>query len=160
DLEREDITPTGLDVKSQAATPGKKANHIVLNFLVRAKGDWGGLMNLLEEFQRTPLLHRLRNLSIDQQQSGEKASGDKLAMTLSIEAMVVNRNDQRPDNLWGVDPRVLVLDAILGLNGQPAGWAMLLRGQALLVPEMPRRRYVELAQVNPFVGAMPYEGKR
>lgn len=133
------------------AATAKKAGHMPLTFLVRAQGDWPGVAKLLEQFQRTPLLHRVKTLIVEQQQTEKDAPG-KLVLNMTVEALVVNRNDQRPDNLWGLDPRLGLVDALLAMNGQPTGWFMVLRGQALLVPEMPERSYAVLARVNPFVG--------
>jgi hypothetical protein len=150
--------PAGLDARNQAAGPAQKAGHIVLVFLVRAQGDWTGLVKLLEKFQRTPLLHRLKNWSIEQGGTSKEVSGKKLVLNLTIEALVVNRNDKRPDDLWGVDPRCIGLDALAAWGRQPAGWAMLFRAQGLLVPEMPNRRYMEVARANPFVGGRFLDG--
>jgi len=138
---------------------GKKASHLVLTFLVRAQGNWAALAKLLERFQRTPLLHRLKSWNVEQAPGDKDKSGKKLVVNLTVEALVVNRSDKRPDNLWGIDTRMVGVDALLALQGRPAGWAMLLRGQALLLPPMPDRRYADLARVNPFVGGRLPEEK-
>jgi hypothetical protein len=74
---------------------------------------------------------------------------------LTVEALVVGRSDRRPDELWGVNPRLVAVDSLLALRRQPAGWAMVLRAQALLPPPMPDRRYGDLKRVNPFLGGVP-----
>src|SRR5262249_12103486 len=144
--------PVGLEARNQAPARGKKVSHIPLTFLVRAQGDWGALVKLLERFQRTPLLHRLKSWSVDQDPSAKDKNGKKLVVNLTVEALVVNHNDKRPDNLWGIDQRLVAADALLAMQGRPTGWAMLLRGQALLLPPMPERRYGDVVRVNPFVG--------
>jgi hypothetical protein len=144
--------PTGTEARNLAPLKGKKADHITLTFLVRAQGDWAGLMKMLEKFQRTPLLHRLKSWNLEQESGSKEKSSRKLVVNFTIEALVVNNNKKRPDDLWGVDPRAVGLDAVLALQGGPVGWAMLLRGQALVVPEMPDRHYADLARANPFAG--------
>jgi len=149
------IKPTGNEEKpkSQATSGGaKKPGHLTLAFQVDAQGDWVSLTKMLEQFQRTAFLHRLRNLSIGPSSKSAKA---KLSFTMNIETLVVHQNERRPDNLWGFDPKIFAYDSVLALFGQPSGWAMLLRGQALLIPEAPPRRYSDLAWVNPFVGGKP-----
>jgi hypothetical protein len=138
---------------------GKKVSHLALTFLVRAQGNWAALAKLLERFQRTPLLHRLKSWNVEQAPGEKEKSGKKLVMNLTVEALVVNHSDKRPDNLWGIDSRLIGVDALLALQGRPAGWTMLLRGQALLLPPMPDRRYADLARVNPFVGGRLPEEK-
>lgn len=148
--------PNGLDARNQSSPRDtkKKPGHTVLSFLVRATGQWGGLVKLLEKFQRTPLLHRLKSWSVEQAVSSKESAPGKLVMNMTIETLVVGHNKQRADDLWGVDPRCVALDGLLALRRQPAGWALLLRGQALLAPEMPPRGYAVLARVNPFAGGL------
>jgi hypothetical protein len=154
-----DIKPTGNEEKpkSPPAQGAKKPLHIILAFQVDAKGDWTNLTKMLEKFQRTPLLHRLRNLTVTPDTRGAGKSNPKLAIMMNVEAMVVHKNQQRPVDLWGIDPQLLFVDSALALWQNPAGvaWAGVLRGQALLLPEMPARRYADLAWVNPFVGGKP-----
>jgi hypothetical protein len=150
------IKPTGNEEKpkSPSAGTGKKPLHIVMGFQVDAKGTWLNVTKFLKEFQRTPFLHRIRNLAVSP--TSRNFGKGKLTITMNIEAMVVNKNELRPDNLWCVDPRLLAVDSALALFGRPGGgWALLRGGQALLAPEMPKRRYDDLAWVNPFRGGKP-----
>jgi hypothetical protein len=149
-----DVQQTGVDFRGGLTTAGKKAGHMAVTYLVRAQGPWTSIVKFLEKFQRTPLLHRLKTWTVDASGAG-KSAASKLTLNVTVEALVVNRNEQRPDNLWGIDPRLVAVDAMLGLNRMPAGWATLLRAQALLLPELPRRSYVEVPRLNPFVGGIP-----
>jgi hypothetical protein len=145
--------PNGVDTRSQGPARGQvKPTHVPLSYLVRAQGTWATITKFLEKFQRTPLLHRLKSWSIERATSAKGGDTGKLLVNLTVEALVVGRNDRRPDDLWGLDPRLVQLDTLLTLRRLPAGWALLLRGQALLPPSMPNRRYTDLARVNPFVG--------
>jgi len=160
---RPDVTSTGADLRNVSSTQGaKKAGHIVVPFNVRAQGTWTCIVKFLDGFQRTPFLHRLRSWKIDAPSSAKESPGKlkisaeiKLSMNVVIEALIVNRNDQRPDSLWGVDPRLIAVDAILGMNRLPTGWATLLRAQGLLLPEMSKRSYALVPRLNPFVGGIP-----
>jgi len=148
---RPDIKPSGHEEKPKQNPSGTvKPGHLILYFQVDAQGDWLSITKMLEKFRRTPFLHRIRNLTI-----GKTQSPTKLSISMNIEAMAVHKNEQRPDNLWGFDPKIFARDTMLALFGQPSGWAMLMRGQALLIPEMPPRQYADLAWVNPFVGGKP-----
>jgi hypothetical protein len=147
------------DQGNAAGSSNKKASHVVLNFQVRgAKGTWTGLVKLLRVFETTPLLHRIRNWTIDQQFTEDKEGKsrekkpDKLVLNMTIEVLVVGRSAQRPANLWGLDPSLMIQDAFLALGMQPTGWSLILRGQALLAPEIPRRDYRPLTRVDPFRG--------
>jgi hypothetical protein len=44
---------------------------------------------------------------------------------------------------------------LLTLEQQLSGLSAILRGQALLVPQMPHRNYSDMARLNPFVGGIP-----
>jgi hypothetical protein len=148
-----DVQQTGADFRTLSSAPGKKAGHIAVTYLVRTHGSWTSIVKFLESFQRTPFLHRLKTWTVDATASTK--GSPKLTLNVIIEALMVNRNEQRPDNLWGVDPRLIAVDALLALNHIPAGWATLLRPQALLLPEMPARDYAEVPRLNPFVGGIP-----
>jgi hypothetical protein len=148
---RPDVTPIGSDLRAAA---GKKTGHVAVSFVVRAYGPWTSVVKFLEKFQRTPLLHRLRVWSVDVPGS-TKGTPSRLTLNMTIEALMVNRNEKRPEELWGVDVRLVAVDALLGLNRMPAGWATLLRAQALLPPELPKRSYTEMPRLNPFVGGIP-----
>lgn len=150
-LKLEEFNPTAGEVKKAAGNQAKKAEHIPVTFQVKVQGSWSGLIKLLETFQRTPLLQRIKSWNAEEQRT-EKDSTGKLVVNMTIEALVVNRNEQRPEDLWGLDMNLAALDGMLALRGQPAGWSMILRAQALLRPEMPARRYSELVMVNPFIG--------
>jgi hypothetical protein len=155
-----DIKPTGNEEKPKSQSnqgAKKKPLHIILAFQVEAKGDWTSLTKMLEKFQRTPLLHRLRTLTVTPEKTGGGKKSPRLTINMNVEALVVNQNDKRPVNLWGVDPKLVFVDSALALWQKPVGlaWAGVLRGQALLFPEMPKRRYADLAWVNPFVGGKP-----
>jgi hypothetical protein len=153
------VQQTGADYRTLSSSAGgKKSGHIAVTYLVSTQGTWTSVVKFLESFQRTPILHRLKSWTVDSPGSSKGSSSKlppKLTLNVTIEALMVNRNEQRPDNLWGIDPRLIAVDAILGLNRMPTGWATLLRAQALLQPEMPERNYVQVPKLDPFVGGIP-----
>lgn len=149
---------SGTETKVQPKDAGKKPGHTLLTYQVRARGDWAGLVKFLEKFQRAALLHRIKNLSIERPTDEDEDEIDrnpKLTVAMTIETMIVHQADKRPNNLPGVDNRAVALDTFAGLAGGPTGWPMILRGQALLAPEMPPRNYADLVKKNPFVGELP-----
>jgi hypothetical protein len=154
-----DIKPSGNEEKPKSQNQGGKVKpgHLALGFQVDAQGDWLSLTKMLEKFQRTPFLHRLRNLTITPVRGGKKGPQTKLSFVMNIEAVVVHKNERRPMDLWGMDPKLLYMDSALALWQLPRGLALagMLRGQALLFPEMAGRNYENLAWVNPFVGGKP-----
>jgi hypothetical protein len=146
-----DVGFGGVTAPSTSTSAGKKAGHGSVTFNAKARGTWINVVKFLDMFQRTAFMHRLRNWSVDAPTASKEPG--KLTLNMTIEALVVNKNERRPENLWGVDPRAVAADAFLGMNRLPTGWATLLRAQALLLPQVPpKREYGELVRVNPFVG--------
>jgi len=158
-----DITvPKDAEMRAQQAPKKGQPSHIVRTFQVKARISWPRLLQFLAKFRETPLLHRIKTFTIERPSGTvEEAT---LNVSMAIETLTVAAPGQktapgrydpqaRPDNLWGVDVRVVALDALASLAHAPAGWAMVLRAQALLVPETPAgRHYADLNQRNPFFG--------
>jgi len=142
--------------KPAPAGAPKKAGHIVLAFQVRAHSDWPQLVRFLDLFQKAPYLHRIKNMNLERPEStSAKDASGKISLLINIETLVVNGSGPRPDNLLGVDGRLLGADVVSALTGGVTGWSLLLRGPALLLPEGVGRRYADLDKRNPFVGGLP-----
>jgi hypothetical protein len=156
-------TPSVAEAKPTTTTPqnAKKPTHQVLAFQVRAKGDLKALVKALERLQKTPLVHRVKALSIDRMDASAGATNNRLNIGMTIEAMIVGRSEGRPNNLLGIDPRMVALDGIAALQGGPTGlalvpWVVGPTGpvaQRRLEGEMAHRYYSDIARRNPFVGA-------
>jgi hypothetical protein len=156
--------PSAFDVKSSApAVPGKKAGHQVLAFQVRAKGELASLVKALEVLRKTPLVHRVKNLTVDRVDTSAKPRTDKLNINMTVEAMVVSRAEPRAENPLLPDSRLVALEALLTLQRGPTGLALLpwtvgptgpvARQQ--LAEQTGSRRYADLPRKNVFVGALP-----
>lgn len=68
----------------------KKPGHTVLTYQVRAKGNMANVATALESLQRTPVMHRVKGLTIGRQDTSAKdANNNKLVMQMTVEAMIV-----------------------------------------------------------------------
>jgi hypothetical protein len=113
--------------RTASTQPGKKPVFIPVDFNLRAKALLPNLVQMLEEFQRTPLMHKIKNLTIDRPENAPAArrrGGDALAVQMTIEALVISGAERRPSNLLGVDHRLLALDALTVLERGPAAIAL------------------------------------
>jgi hypothetical protein len=124
-LEIEDFrsSPEAIDPKSgqpNAVKPG----HRTVNFQLRAKGELGQLVYLLQAIQTTPLVHRVKTLSIDRVDP-TKSSTDKLNINMKIEALMVGRAEQHVDGPLMPDQRLLAAETLLALRRGPTGFALL-----------------------------------
>ncbi len=72
------------------ANAPKKAAHTVLTYQIRAKGGMANIISALENIQRTPVVHRIKGLTIGRQDSsGKESNNGKLIVQLTLEAMIV-----------------------------------------------------------------------
>jgi hypothetical protein len=68
----------------------KKAGHMVLTYAVNGKGSLASIVKALESLERTPVQHRIKNLTIGRQDGGAKdAPKDMLTVQFTLEAMIV-----------------------------------------------------------------------
>lgn len=82
-----------------AQGPPKKAAHTILTYQVRAKGALTAVVNALENLQRTPVMHRVKGMTLGRQDStGKESANARLLVQLTIEAMIVAgvEADHRP----------------------------------------------------------------
>jgi hypothetical protein len=134
-----------------------------LTFTVSGKTDLAHLVDLLEHFYRTPLLHRIKNLSVKRPPNpgGTATKSTELDINLTVEAAIVRGAEDRATILPFVDRRLLWLDALTKLLRGPAGlanvpWIVSPTGPAGLpnVPEPPGG-YAAIAAKNIFYGPPP-----
>jgi len=182
-----DVNLNPVEVNRAIGTqPGKKPDYTAVDFNIRAKTSLANLVQMLEEFQRTPLMHKIKNLTIDRSENAPAARRkreDLVAVQMTIEALVVSGAERRPTNLLGVDHRLLAVDALTALGRGPTGLALV---PALLSPtgplgaklmerlqdaaagrgsaspgytEVPRRNYRDIAKKNIFQGAPTLDAK-
>lgn len=116
-----------------AVTAPKKAGHTILNYTVRAKGSLAAVVTALENLQRTPIMHRVRGLSLGRQDnnSSKEANTGKLLVQMTIEAMIVA--GVKADQEAKLKPNA---DAKLPTESYP-------------------RKYTDIARKNIFIGPVP-----
>jgi hypothetical protein len=135
----ESFNPGASDVKQGPQLPNKKPVYTALTYTIRAQTDQANLVKFLQEFHKTPLMHKIKSLILDRPATtvadaasakggfgkGKKGGkeGDKLTVNLTVEALIVNGSEKRWTNLTGIDDRLVALDALAGLQRAPIGLA-------------------------------------
>lgn len=127
-LKVEDFAPAGLDARSGTTLGGKKTNHRILTFTVRAKGPLKTVLTALENMQKTPVLHRVKNLTLDR---SESAKDDRIGVQMTVEALL--------------------------MGDVPADHKLVMKPVEKTVPAAvnPRREYAQASLRNPFLGYQP-----
>jgi hypothetical protein len=113
-----------------AAAPGKKPSYTPYTVDVKARGELSALARALEKFQRTPLLHRVKKLTLSRPEGG-KESGKGLAIHMTVEALIVNGSEKRGSELLGPEQK------------------------KVMVAAAPSRSYGDMARQSIFQGAPP-----
>ena len=145
-----------------AAQVGKKPVYIPLTYNVRAKASLGNLVQMLEHFQRAPLLHRIKSLTIARVENtvaARKKRDDVVTVQMTVEAL---RRQWRGTRRLGFDPRLLALDTLMVLAHRPGGIAL---APSILNPTGPLwprqltrsatpRKYADIAKKNIFLGPL------
>jgi hypothetical protein len=213
-----DLSLPAPEMKAGPLLPSKKPIYTTYTYNVRGKATMGELVSALEHLYRTPLLHRVKSITVDRPpevvaaalagdgQDGAapgggpdpKAGGpapkggpggfvpkggpggfvpkggpggagrggpqrggardperEKLVVSLSVEALIVNEAIRRPTNLLGPDERLVALDVLTGMRGGPTGLALLPWAVGPLGPLGP----TQLAQKTKVLPPMPAIGK-
>jgi hypothetical protein len=158
----ESFTP--VNAPAPPAQAGKPRPYTALSFNVRGKATLGNFVKLLRDFQQTPLLHKIKSLTIERVENTaalRKKRDDVVTVAMTVEALVVTGAERRPTNLLGVDHRLLALDALTVLRRGPAAIALvpsvagptgLLGKQLLAANAPPDRTYDDIAKKNIFQG--------
>jgi hypothetical protein len=139
-----------------ASQQGKKAGHMVLSYGVRARGDMAAVVRTLDALKRAPILHRVKSLTVA---VGDDKSSGRLNLTMTIEAMIVNKAEATQPFLSAPDGRLVALETIAGLRRAPIGMALApwlaaktaVRQQ--VAGEQLARNYSDIPLKNPFLGA-------
>jgi hypothetical protein len=163
------VVPKAPDSKASPALPGKGPIYTRLTFTVLAHGKLDSLVQMMDGFYRTGLLHLIKNLTIQRpltvapgQQPGD------LDINLTIEALSITGAGNRPYLLPNVEPRLLILDSLAALTGGPAGTAAVVHAGWAAGPTGPNgpgtlaepsRHYAAVADKNIFLGSLQPEGK-
>lgn len=159
------VSPKAADARTNTQQPGVRRAEPVytrLVFDVKGQASLDNVVDLLQRFYHTSLLHKIDKLQVrkpvvvnNQQRSNE------LNVEMQIEALVLNGADKRAYLLPGVERPLLALDTIATWGGGPSGFALLPWTVGLTGPLGPRRlaggerEYAAIAGKNIFYGAAP-----
>ncbi len=149
-------------VKVKPVTPianVKEVGHLLMSFTLSARGELADLIKFMELLQATPYEHRIKNLTVDRVDNAVGKNASKtLTINMTIETLLVAKNQNKPGHPPGVDPKYMVYDHIAGRSGiAPMGWgvigSMIALKKAAPTPE--DRIYADIARKNIFVGLVP-----
>jgi hypothetical protein len=147
--------------KSSQVIAGKGPIYLRLPFTIQAKATLASLVDMLERFYRTPLLHQVKRLSIGRPSTlGTQAQSGELDIHLTVEALIVAGAENRQELLPGVTKRLAALDILAALQGAPTGLGLAIWATGPTGPLGPRvlaqppRQYATIAKKNIFLGAI------
>jgi hypothetical protein len=112
------------DVK--AAAPGSKEAkplHRLVTYQIQARGELFQLVYLLDKIKKTPLVHRVKLLTIDR--TDTKGGSDRLKINLTIEAMIVSRAEPRVGDPLNPSSTQLQMETLMALRRGPTGLMLL-----------------------------------
>jgi hypothetical protein len=165
------VTPGKLDARTGATGPGKKEQPFTpQTFAVEANGEEADLVEFLERFYRTPLLHQIKSMNISRDINPQanlggppglrtpQASKNQLKVKMNIEALVLHDADKRNELLPGVDRQLAAADVLGTLLSAPSGFALFPwavgptgpGGPGILA--VPSREYASIAGKDIFYG--------
>ncbi len=123
-----------------------------------ARGRLDGIVKLLEDLQKAPVLHRVRKLVIKKTPAAAgRVATEPLTLTMTLEALMVNGSAQRGDSLFAVAAKPAALDAaLIGARRFPTGLSILPWGKIYGAATSAKRNYADIARKNVFEGG-PHE---
>ena len=132
------VTPRPLENRTGLlTTPGKKdPSFTSITFAVQATGELPELVDFMERFYRTPLLHQIKNLNITRPLTPTIPAGPggprlnqqpkrDLDITMSVEALVLHEADTRNQLLPSMDRQLAAVDLVTTLCNGPAVLALI-----------------------------------
>jgi hypothetical protein len=150
-------TPT--EFKGGTGPLNKKTFYTSLPFSVRGEATLPQLVQVMERFERTPLMHKIKSVTLERDQDRKEERGP-ITVQMTVEALIVEGATQAPHTVTGVDPRLVVLDVFAALRRGPIGvsllpWVVSARGPLGQEKELASmdRKYEEIAARNVFAGA-------
>lgn len=154
--------PTSLAPKAApAGAQAKKPGHVTLHFTVHGKGTLAQIMKALESFQKTPVAHRVKSLTLDRMDTtpkDAKNTNPRLRYQLVAEAMIVSNANKKNESLasWETKLAKLPLDRDYGQVEKKnvfSGEIPYAPPQVAEVKEVPPgpdpREYVQLVSTTP-----------
>ncbi|MSU80118.1 MAG: hypothetical protein EXS16_18755 [Gemmataceae bacterium] len=160
-LKVDDITPSATlaDVSLPKQFTGiKTVGHKTMTFTVNARGGLDQIVDALEMLKVAPYEHRIKSVSVDRVSTSTANDASKqLKMTMVLETLLVARASTKPGVAPGVDPRNVLIDALLARVAPFGGFGSLASETFILtcVPRLENRDYETIAKRNIFVGMVP-----
>ena len=122
------VIPKPADTKTGPTLPGKKEPiYTRLTFSVVAHGELADLVDFLERFYRTPLLHEIKKLDIRRPLTPLAGAGPQqqrtndLDIDMTIEVLVLSGAEKRDQLLPAADWKLAAADVVTGLCNGPTG---------------------------------------
>lgn len=148
------LTRTRLGQKKQ-----EKPVYQPVHFEVRGRIRLNDFVRLMQRLQRVPLMHRIRTMHVEPLDR-KNGRPDNLRVNMTIEALMVEGAEVRPETLVGVDERLVQLDVLAALRQGPTGIALIpwVVGPTGPIAErqlamlMPKLDYGKIAKKNVFEG--------
>jgi hypothetical protein len=118
-------TPPAIKAAVTPQEKNKKSLYTPLLFSVEARGEVAGVVDLLNRFYHTPLLHQVKTLTARPIKADPaKNIGERqVEIKMSVEALLVEGAQKRLELLPG-ERRLLAIHALTALRGGPAGLAL------------------------------------
>ncbi len=138
----------------------KDVGHQTMTFTVRARGELSQLIKLMEQLQKTPYEHRIKELSISRLDTGYGAkTSSRLNINFTMETLLVAKTPAKQGLPPGIDPRLVLAESIASMNAftaRPSGWGMIAAALQLKqeTPMPANREYADIGRKNIFVGAI------
>jgi hypothetical protein len=145
-------TPASTESRGAFGAAAKKAVYTPVTFSVDARTGFAHLVQMLQRFQETPVVHKIKTLRIEPDSQGpkEKEKRNTLHVHMTVEALILDRAPPEQPNLIGAEARLLQLDVLDALRRGPA-W------MNLLAHVRPSRNYHIMNRKNIFTGPQPFK---
>ena len=168
-LEQFPQPPADTKSKEVLVSKNKQPIYTALNFNVRAKARMANLVSFLQEFQKTPYMHRIKSMVIERTDSTAKKDSEFMTLQLVMEALVIldaEKDLKKSKKGEKMQQAAGVADVVMGLQQGPVGlfmarWAVGGSGPIkppLNPPLLSIRNYNDIALRNLFIDA-PYRQK-
>jgi hypothetical protein len=150
---------------SVASKPAEKSNPVGiytrLPYTVAAHATLANVVEMLDHFYRTSLLHQIKHLQIQRlTTTNAQAQPGELDIHMTVEALIVVGAEDRQQLLPTVNRRLAVVDVVAALRQAPTGLGLALWAAGPAGPLGPRvlaehsRHYAAIAKKNIFLGSM------
>jgi hypothetical protein len=149
---------------------GKKPIYTRLIFNVVAHANLESVVDMLDSFYQTGLMHQIKNLNVQRPltsnspfAANQQEQPGSLDIDMTVEALVLAGAENRPHLLPNIDSRYVIFDVATALPGGPTGLGVLAWATGPTGPSgpgvlaQPARDYTAMAEKNIIMGSSPEE---